>query len=391
MDDVADRAKAAGLKATHSIQRLEFSSTLNERDYRLVEIPENLIESLRDGEHFAIRGDPSEDAVLCTRSQSYEIKVVDVSNTMLLAPSLGSEGDVAKGEVDPLFVPFLPSPRRAFLSAKIPGVANCYYELKRCQPRLEKLDRILKDCAYKGPDEEKASTNKGYLVEELLREVQASEDEVELGLRQRNAFCVNLRWRVLDDGYEERVVMAILGLIDDKQWSYAHLRVSEVYAELAGDYPPFVLKHCLDCYGFQKNEDPDFYSLNELKVCQFYGEYLLKAAGKFSYEDFMNSWQQSVPSGMTTDISQLKGLALWDLDAQPPVIWHYAARDLPRNATQRFATLFKTKPKWRLEDLEPYISDLASDKQSMNALLLKYARTSTDNRGGKLYNSKRPL
>ncbi|XP_065843264.1 sister chromatid cohesion protein DCC1-like isoform X5 [Oscarella lobularis] len=371
MDDVADRAKAAGLKATHSIQRLEFSSTLNERDYRLVEIPENLIESLRDGEHFAIRGDPSEDAVLCTRSQSYEIKVVDVSNTMLLAPSLGSEGDVAKGE--------------------IPGVANCYYELKRCQPRLEKLDRILKDCAYKGPDEEKASTNKGYLVEELLREVQASEDEVELGLRQRNAFCVNLRWRVLDDGYEERVVMAILGLIDDKQWSYAHLRVSEVYAELAGDYPPFVLKHCLDCYGFQKNEDPDFYSLNELKVCQFYGEYLLKAAGKFSYEDFMNSWQQSVPSGMTTDISQLKGLALWDLDAQPPVIWHYAARDLPRNATQRFATLFKTKPKWRLEDLEPYISDLASDKQSMNALLLKYARTSTDNRGGKLYNSKRPL
>ena len=31
----------------------------------------------------------------------------------------------------------------------------------------------------------------------------------------------------------------------------------------------------------------------------------------------------------------LEGLALWDLDARPPVIWHFPARDLPEDSTER--------------------------------------------------------
>ncbi len=35
-----------------------------------------------------IRGTPSDDAVLCTRDKTFELRVADTSNTLLLAPSL---------------------------------------------------------------------------------------------------------------------------------------------------------------------------------------------------------------------------------------------------------------------------------------------------------------
>ncbi|CAB3983231.1 sister chromatid cohesion DCC1-like, partial [Paramuricea clavata] len=57
----------------------------------------------------------------------------------------------------------------------------------------------------------------------------------------------------------------------------------------------------------------------------------------------------------------------------------------------RFNKLFKTREKWSLEDIQPYLADLESPGQSLKALLLKFARCSTDGAGNKVYNSKRPL
>eukprot|EP00118_Oscarella_pearsei_P017614 m.175917 g.175917 ORF g.175917 m.175917 type:complete len:363 (+) comp39135_c0_seq7:168-1256(+) len=342
------RAKAAGLRLkpdSSTIQRLNFSPDLNEQDFRLIELPKNLLESLQEGERLTIRGSENEDAVLCTRSSSYEIK-------MILA------------------------------------AVKSYYELRPCLPRLEKLAKMLMASAYAGPDSDRG---KGYLEEDLLREVQASEDELREGLYKLNAFYREARWRILDGSYEEKVMTSILGLLDEKNWSYMSVPADGVYAELEEGYPQFVLEHCLNCYGRQKENDSNLYCFDEVKVCQFFGEYLLKVAGKFSYEDFTSSWQQSVPRGMTTHIEQLRGLAMWELAAQPPVIWYFPARNLPRNAAERFAELFKARPKWTLADIEPYISDLAMGSQSINALLLKYARSSTDSQGQRLYNSKGPV
>ena len=76
-------------------------------------------------------------------------------------------------------------------------------------------------------------------------------------------------------------------------------------------------------------ETEEYYELSEDKVCQFYAELLLRPAGKvikaaatlayidvfnllysflpqFNYHEFMESWQQSVPDGMTTSLGQLK-------------------------------------------------------------------------------------
>lgn len=62
-----------------------------------------------------------------------------------------------------------------------------------------------------------------------------------------------------------------------------------------------------------------------------------------------------VLSGLQTNLSQLKGLALLDLDTRPQVIWYYPEADLPEDITERIQSLFRTREKWTLNEIEPYI------------------------------------
>ncbi|EDO27880.1 predicted protein, partial [Nematostella vectensis] len=133
------------------------------------------------------------------------------------------------------------------------------------------------------------------------------------------------------------------------------------------------------------------YHLLEDKICRFYAEYLLRPAGRFNYHEFMESWQQSVPDGMTTTLEHLQGIALTDMKSHPPVIWHFPASDLPEEPEIRFNKLFKTRNKWTFDEIQPYIRDLVGTGQPLNSLLLKYARSSKDDAGNKVYNSKKPV
>lgn len=44
-----------------------------------------------------IRGDPGEDAVLCTEGVSYDLRSADTSNALLLVPSLSYSQDNSEG------------------------------------------------------------------------------------------------------------------------------------------------------------------------------------------------------------------------------------------------------------------------------------------------------
>lgn len=46
--------------------------------------------------------------------------------------------------------------------------------------------------------------------------------------------------------------------------------------------------------------------LCEEKVCRFFAELLLRAGRRFAYQDFLDTWQQSVPMGMITSLDHLK-------------------------------------------------------------------------------------
>ncbi|KAK3727803.1 hypothetical protein QZH41_008223, partial [Actinostola sp. cb2023] len=256
-----------------------------------------------------------------------------------------------------------------------------YYEVRLCRPKLYKVYNLLQECLYRGQEYENSesiTTKPKYSFQDLLDVVQGSEKEIQQTLDKLGALVIDGVWRLLDNEYEEKVVVSILTIGRDG------LELEKNTLQ--------IIEHCLERYGEQKESQSEvYYTLNEDRICQFYAEYLLRPADRFNYEEFIESWQQSVPDGMTTKSQQLAGLALTDMKSHPPVIFHFPYYNLPEKPDMSFMKLFRTRSKWTFDEIQPYIRDLVESGQSLNVLLLKYARSSKDDTGAKVYSSKKPL
>ncbi|KAL9980866.1 hypothetical protein ACROYT_G009505 [Oculina patagonica] len=395
LEEVNKLADAAGLSnRTGPVQVLHFSVNPNSDEYKLLELPSSILDTLDVGNSVAIRGDHQDEAVLCTDKTTFDLKVADTSNSLLLVPHCALPKDEEfKSEVSPM------------VHREVSSCHTMYFEVKQCRPRLEKLKYLLNENLYKGPENEpdpddQAEGNRTkslYTLSDLLTKVQASEAELLEALKKVKAIEIDGHWRLLDADYKEHVVVRILTLLEEKDWSYEAVPMKECCDILEELEPRNILEHCLNCYGEVTDMDTDsgdhitHYRLSEDKICRFYAEYLLRQAGRFNYHEFMDSWQQSVPEGMITKSEHLAGIALMDMKSIPPVIWHFPASELPGDPALRFMKLFKVQPKWTFDEIQPYIRDLEAPGQSLNALLMKFARSSKDVTGVKVYNSKKPI
>ncbi|XP_076411881.1 sister chromatid cohesion protein DCC1 isoform X2 [Peromyscus maniculatus bairdii] len=304
-------------------------------DFCLLELDPALCQQLEAGHSFVIRGDKDEQAVLCSRDKTYDLKIADTSNMLLFIPG-----------------------------CKTPD------QLKR----EETQSNIV---------------HTEYTTEDLLDQIQASEEEIMAQLQVLNACEIGGYWRILEFDYEIKLLNHITQLVDSESWSFSRVPLNVCLQELGPLEPEEMIEHCLKCYGKKyMDEDEVYFELNEDKICRVTAEMLLQNAVKFNLAEFQEVWQQSVPEGMTTRLDQLKGLALVDRNSRPEIIFLLKVDDLPEGTQERFNSLFSLREKWTEEDIAPYIQDLCGEKQTIGALLTKYSRSSMQN-GVKVYNSRR--
>lgn len=349
-------------------------------DFCLLELEPALCQQLEAGHSFVIRGDKDEQAVLCSKDKTYDLKIADTSNMLLFIPGCKTPDQLKKEE-----------PQSSIVHTEIFGFSNNYWELRRCRPKLKKLKKLLMENTYDGPDshkEEDPSRSK-YTTEDLLDHIQASEGEIMAQLQVLNACEIGGYWRILEFDYEIKLLNHVTQLVDSESWSFSKVPLTVCLQELGPLEPEEMIEHCLKCYG-KKYVDNDevYFELNADKICRATAEMLLQNAVKFNLAEFQEVWQQSVPEGMTTRLDQLKGLALVDRNSRPEIIFLLKVEDLPEGTQERFNSLFSLREKWMEEDIAPYIQDLCGEKQTIGTLLTKYARCSMQN-GVKVYNSRR--
>ncbi|XP_042317702.1 sister chromatid cohesion protein DCC1 isoform X2 [Sceloporus undulatus] len=329
-----------------------------------------------------IRGDREEHAVLCSKDKTYDMKIADTSNTLLFIPGCETPEQLGADK-----------PTSNIVHLQIAGVAKNFWELRRCRPKLKKLKKLLMESPYEGPDteQEQTSANSKYATEDLLDQVQASEEEIMHQLETLKACQIEGYWRILDFDYEMKLLNHVTQLIYTESWSFNRVPLSVCLQELGPLEPENMIEHILMSYGRKYTDEGDtYFEMKEEKICRGIAQMLLNNAVKFSLSEFQEVWQQSVPEGMITGLDQLKGLALADYSSKPETISLLNIEDLPEENQERFNTLFKIREKWTEADIVPYIQDLCSEKQTTGALLTKYARSSMQN-GIKVYNSRRPI
>ncbi|XP_041044993.1 sister chromatid cohesion protein DCC1 isoform X2 [Carcharodon carcharias] len=364
------------------VQCLSFSDSFSSEDYCLLELDDTLCKYIESGQSLTIRGDMDEHAVLCSEDKTYDLKIADTSNMLLIIPDCKTPDQLTSDlSTDHL------------IHCQIYGFAKSYWELKRSRPKLKKLKKLLMENQYEGPfsEKERSSTYPKYTKEDLMETIQASEQEIMQQLQLIHACRIEGYWRILEFDYEMKLLSHVIQLVDSESWSFSKIPLTICLQELELLEPRQMIEHCLNCYGKRYTDEGEvFYALNEDEVCKSNALMLLRNAVKFNLSEFEEVWQQSVPEGMSTRLDQLKGVALVDRNSRPQVIFQLNVEDLPESTQDRFNSLFNIRAKWTEEDISPYIRGLCAEKQTIGTLLTKYARSSMQN-GVKVFSSRRPV
>ncbi|XP_050797062.1 sister chromatid cohesion protein DCC1 isoform X1 [Gopherus flavomarginatus] len=361
---------------------LSFSPRASAGECCLLQLEPGLCAELEAGHSLVIRGEKDEQAVLCSKDKTYDMKIADTSNMLLFIPGCKTPEQLLADQAS-----------CNIIHTQIAGFSNNYWELRKCRPKLKKLKKLLMENPYEGPDSEreKALTDSKYTMDDLLDRIQASEEEILHQLQVINACEIEGYWRVLEFDYEMKLLNHVTQLIDSESWSFSKVPLSICLQELGPLEPEEMIQHILLSYGMKyTDEDEVYFEMKADKICTATAQMLLQNAVKFNLAEFQEVWQQSVPEGLTTRLDQLKGLALLDRNSRPETIFLLKVEELPEDNQERFNKLFSIREKWTEADIAPYIQDLCAEKQTVAALLTKYARSSMQN-GVKVYNSRRPI
>eukprot|EP00257_Ricinus_communis_P008653 XP_002526513.2 sister chromatid cohesion protein DCC1 [Ricinus communis] len=346
-------------------------------DLILLELDHNLLPDVLH-QRVTLRGQPDEDAVLCTQSKTYSIKFVGTSNSSFLIPQSGQfsmydypEDCDARVHARQLFAPII-------------KLAPGNMELTEVSPRLDKLRLLLSENPYKSDgvlDMEDLDTGKDktglYTWDDLVGMVQASNNELRSGLQALSAVEIDGYWRIVDEKYMDTILRMLLHNSILNDWSLDFLNEDEVTNLLASDgFPHKLAHHCLNVYGTKVNGGVGtgyVWKLDERRVCVHFARETLRA-GKKKMEDFMGEWLKKIPDGMEAKFDMLEGEVLTEKLGVETWVRPFSISSLPSTPAERFSMLFRERSKWEWKDLHPYIRDLKVPGLSSEALLLKYTR-----------------
>ncbi|KAL2342023.1 hypothetical protein Fmac_009963 [Flemingia macrophylla] len=345
-------------------------------DLLLLELDEKLVQDVLHG-RAVLRGQPDEDAVLCTRSKTYAMKFVGTSNSVLLVPPANHSE-------------FYEIPQKSDSNndeekvvASVIKVVTGSMELIEAAPRLDKLKSLLsekpynfEECDMQSLEENQESRIGLYTWNDLIENIQASDEELRSGLQALSALEINGYWRLVDVSYMDMILGMLLKNSVLNDWSLDALNEDEVVSTLESDGFPVVLaRHCLHVYGKKVNEclHSGVWKLDEKRVCIHFAREILKG-GKRKLESFMDEWRQKIPEGMQPTFDLVEGEVLTERIGVETWVHAFSVASLPSTPAERFSILFRERPKWEWKDLQPYIRDLNVPGLSSEGLLLKYTR-----------------
>lgn len=307
-----------------------------------------------------LRGQPTEDAVLCTPSKTYAVKFVGTSNSVFLVPPSdqfafdGNRRDWDEKDSGGTMV------------ASVIKVAPGNMELVEVAPRLDKLKLLLSENPYSFYEASQMDESEGversnvglYRWEDLVHRIQASDIELRSGLDALFAIEINGHWRILDEDYKDGILNMLLHNLVLNDWSFNALGEDEVVAVLVADgFPCQIARHCLQIYGSKVDEGingSSIWRLDERRVCVHFGRRILRG-GKMRWENFMEEWTKKVPEGMHAKFDMLEGEVLSEKLGIETLIYAFSVSSLPSTPAERFSILFQERPKWEWKDLHPYV------------------------------------
>ncbi|KAK4685625.1 sister chromatid cohesion protein DCC1, partial [Tremellales sp. Uapishka_1] len=375
-----------------------------EETYQLLELPPEIlkqVESSTSAFPLTIKGRPSDDAVLCTNESTFLLRTVSISNSLLILRPPEVEKQRAELEI-----------------------RDTCHEVLECVPisgNLERIRMVLKGSAWEGMgggkrkrgEDEEGKKRRRYTKAQLESIILASDKEIEQGLRERNVIECEGRLLLLPSISLQPLLSLILAL----------LTIHSITS-----LPPIIsapINPIIDAL----EEDHEISEELTRGVMSLYGEIIgqewncrindiVREVGKGLVESlrgqarssdmFIDDWKTEVGPDYS-DLVDLKLLKVsisfiarprhrvktkgeYLLDPAPPshftssspILTPFPSSTLPLHPPTRFADLFLTRPRWRPEDMSPFLKGLTrdGDQKGRDKLVVKFVRVVKEKDGG---------
>ncbi|XP_052861183.1 sister chromatid cohesion protein DCC1 [Anopheles cruzii] len=370
---------------------------------KLLEVDDHILEAIQNCEDVCFKGALNEKVVFCTQSRTYEVKEAEISNSLLLVRNLkmaqATSRSPIKSPKSGVNTSLDSSTEEENVDAPIETVDEVerrdvakifhdYFELRQVRPKYRKIIDLLRLTRYAGPENEHLiDRSLLFRFNQLLDTVQCSKDEFQEGLKKYRAIEVEERIRMLDIEYEYRVVTLLLALISENSWQPDEIDKEVTFESMQGIVPYEVVDGIFDIYTTPSERVPERFCYREDLVCALFAEKILQHGLKFHIDEFLVTWQETLPEGFDVDEKYLRGIGIVDREGSVPCVRGLNEADLPMNLLVRLSTLFRTKERWNLEQIEPFIECFATPTVGVTSILAKYTRSLVE-KGVRIYVSK---
>lgn len=219
LDELIDKAKLNKEELESLVQHIYLSDSLTaNEEYKLLELDEDSLDYLLEGNSLIIRGCETDDAICCTKDSTFSFKVAEISNPLLITSNLS----------------YLGKSEQTSSNSEVLLMTNSYFLMAKEKPKLQKIKNLLEYNLYCGKAYE--LTAQKYTINHFLNFIQASEKEVYKYLNFIQAFKIDNYWRLLDFKYLNQIMDNIVKMIEEKCWLFDKIPVTDICQELDSIY-----------------------------------------------------------------------------------------------------------------------------------------------------------
>ncbi|GLB33888.1 putative sister chromatid cohesion protein Dcc1 [Lyophyllum shimeji] len=351
------------------------SSSRDAGSFKLLELPSDLCKLIEDAMEsmtplrFKIKGKADENAVLCTANKTFAIRSVALSNSVLVVTpppdtsSLDFTADavVIRDQVSEIL-------------ELTPSVPKLHTTLASLRGR-EYDDGQEDDGMNESPDDMKKIT-----YDDALRTIQASDIEIDLGLKSRHILIINGELRPISRPYLDRLLELILNVLIALSLPHNSAPVEALSSSLADehDVPRTVSTQVMSWFGTMQHGK---WKMDVNALIKEVGLGVLRhhRHDPINRDDLVAKWKSLVGDAFESrvDLGLLSGSYLAST-SDPESLTYFPTSLLPIDPAARFADLFLTRSRWKAKDITPFLADIAVDSKERDKLLLKFARATTD-------------
>ncbi|KAJ9467225.1 DCC1 [Diplonema papillatum] len=351
-----------------------------------------LLESLK-GREVVVKGSldderAGESVVLCTTDRTFDVVVLETTNTCLLCRRQDGADKVVEGMFDHTqLLRAVPAKVDKKLDTILQRSSHPSHAPSSApQPdQIEAVD-LLEPAAKKAKKPPSQGTAL-YTTDQIIPQIRASKKEVLQALSKSPAALVDGTWRLSPKADVESALESLIRL-GDSAMDLRSFTSEEAAVVLEPYHDPVAIACCIKAYCTEiqtdsaggegsKSNGQASVADTRLRVCPHKvavsrAEQLFSVNESWPVKLFYEEWASMCPAFATPEPAMLLGIALV-LDGGK-TISYFPSKSLPLEPGDRFDAMFAKTKRWTKEDMTAFIEPITGTGQTLLQLLQRYTR-----------------